>query len=157
MRESSANRWNWLSGWLIKHRKCRGPEIVPCAIPDLTSTLVDRWPSQQMIYVHSLRKALIHRKMFPSIPKSLSLLMNHVWGTLLNALEKFKIATSVCDLARSHFSSRSWMVSRSCVSHECLARNPGFRVVRALWRSRWSKIWEHSICTSATCQEYKWW
>ena len=150
-----------VSGWttdgrsLMKHRKSRGPKMVPCGTPDLTSALVDRWPSTQTLCVRSLRKALIYREMFSSIPKSLSLLMRRVWGNLSKALEKSKTVTSVCDLTGSHFSNRSCMVSKSCVSHECFHRNPWLRGVRALWRQD-EHGYVNTLYVQVACKEYKW-
>jgi hypothetical protein len=78
----------------IGYKKQGGPSTEPCGTPlcTLTGRLYDSPTLTQKI--RSLKKALIHAKRFPDIPRCCSLEISRRLGTRSKALEKSKYSTS---------------------------------------------------------------
>ena len=77
-------------------RKSMGPRTVPCGTPEstLTSSVVS--PSSTTLIVLSVRKLVSQVWMLPTMPYFSSLYRSFLWGTVSNALLKFKIGMRTC-------------------------------------------------------------
>ena len=91
-KQSSAKRWHWVDGcstdeWLLMYKRKRsGPHIVPCGKPEVTSGLIENWPSVTTLSVHHHRNYSIHVRMLPLIPYSLSLPIHFIMLDLIIGL-----------------------------------------------------------------------
>ena len=100
IKQSSANRctavcWSIMLGRsFIKHKKSKGPSMVPCA----TTEALGRQRSITIHCVLAVRKEYIQERSSPCLPRSSSFQRRCGWGTVLNALLKSNTATSNCSL-----------------------------------------------------------
>ena len=152
-RQSSAKRRTDMCGSMtlgrsfMKHKNSKGPRTVPWGTPESTLWALEWQPSIITLCVLADRKDLIQVRSSPCMPSSSNFRRRRRWGTVSNALLKSNTATSTCSL-RSILVRRSWVVSKSWDSHECLLRNPWLKLVRIPCLSMCARICEHMICSS---------
>ena len=97
---------------LMCKRKSRGPSIVPWGTPDLTSSSLERIPSQSTDCERSVRKASTHFSVEPSILWCSNFPGSIRCGMVLKALKKSKMVISIC-FPSSHCLRMSCVASRS--------------------------------------------
>ena len=113
----------------------RGPRTVPWGTPESTVTLFDCSPSTTTFIVLSFKKDDNHFKVLPWIPYESILCSNLSCGTVSNAFEKTRIATSTW-IFLSNDLKRSCSVTNSCVSVKYPDLNPWFSWVNTLYCSK---------------------
>ena len=134
-------------------RNKSGPMTLPCGTLDRTrspSIRLQEWdltPSTRTLCVRPNRNSEIQLEVLPSMPYRRSFCMSLWWGTTSKALEKSSMLTSTSSLLSS-LDSRSWEVIRSCDSQLSFFQNLCWYGERALYLSRWLRMWLHRTCSN---------